>query len=60
MPFIRAYPREGQEMLFDAHAQAFAFFRGACTRGAAQRRAVQGLGSARGDRTCSSAACRQQ
>ena len=33
MPFIRAYPREGQEMLFDAHAQAFAFFRGACTRG---------------------------
>ena len=25
MPFIRAYPREGQEMLFDAHAQAFAW-----------------------------------
>jgi transposase len=33
MPFVRAYPRETQEMLFDAHDRAFAFFRGACTRG---------------------------
>jgi transposase len=31
--FIRAYPRETQEMVFDAHERAFAFFRGACTRG---------------------------
>ena len=29
--FIRAYPREAQEMVFDAHERAFAFFRGACT-----------------------------
>lgn len=33
MPFVRAYPRQTQEMLFDAHAQAFRFFGGACTRG---------------------------
>jgi len=33
MPFVRAYPRESQEMVFDAHARAFEFFKGACTRG---------------------------
>ena len=33
MMFARAYPRETQEMVFDAHDRAFAFFRGACTRG---------------------------
>ena len=33
MPFVRVYPRESQEMVFDAHANAFAFFKGACTRG---------------------------
>jgi transposase len=33
MPFVRAYPRETQEMVFDAHDKAFAFFRGACQRG---------------------------
>jgi transposase len=33
MMFVRAYPRETQEMVFDAHEQAFAFFRGACARG---------------------------
>ena len=33
MLFVRAYPRESQEMVFDAHERAFAFFRGACTRG---------------------------
>ena len=33
MPFVRVYPRESQEMVFDAHASAFAFFKGACTRG---------------------------
>jgi transposase len=33
MLFVRAYPRETQEMVFDAHDRAFAFFRGACTRG---------------------------
>ena len=31
--FVRAYPHESQEMVFDAHDRAFAFFRGACTRG---------------------------
>jgi len=33
MMFIRAYPRETQEMVFDAHDRAFAFFKGACGRG---------------------------
>ena len=33
MMFLRAYPRETQEMVFDAHERAFAFFKGACTRG---------------------------
>jgi transposase len=33
MMFVRAYPRETQEMVFDAHERAFAFFRGSCTRG---------------------------
>jgi len=33
MIFARAYPRETQEMVFDAHDRAFAFFRGACERG---------------------------
>jgi hypothetical protein len=32
MPFVRAYPRESQEMVFDAHDRAFAFYRGACAR----------------------------
>jgi hypothetical protein len=31
--FARAYPRETQEMVFDAHDRAFAFFKGTCTRG---------------------------
>jgi transposase len=33
MMFVRADPRETQEMVFDAHERAFAFFRGSCTRG---------------------------
>jgi transposase len=33
MPFVRAYPRESQEMVFDAHDRAFSFFKGACSRG---------------------------
>ena len=33
MPYIRAYPRQSQEMMFDAHARAFAFWGGACERG---------------------------
>ena len=33
MMVVRAYPRESQEMVFDAHERAFAFFKGACTRG---------------------------
>jgi hypothetical protein len=33
MMFVRAYPRESQEMVFDAHDRAFAFFKGACRRG---------------------------
>ena len=33
MLFVRAYPRETKEMVFDAHNRAFAFFRGTRTRG---------------------------
>jgi len=33
MLFVRAYPRESQEMVFDTHIRAFAFFKGSCTRG---------------------------
>src|SRR6516165_8061551 len=35
MLFVRAYPRETQEMVFDAHDRAFALFRGTCRRGIA-------------------------
>jgi transposase len=30
---VRAYPRETQEMVFDAHDRAFAIFKGTCQRG---------------------------
>jgi transposase len=33
MVFVRAYPRESQEMVFDAHERAFSFFKGTCRRG---------------------------
>ena len=33
MMYVRAYPRETQEMVFDAHDRAFAFFKGTCQRG---------------------------
>ena len=33
LPFVRVYPRETQEMVFDAHDRAFALFKGACRRG---------------------------
>jgi transposase len=33
MLFVRVYPRETQEMVFDAHDRAFALFKGACRRG---------------------------
>jgi transposase len=33
MFFVRAYPRETQEMVFDAHDRAFALFKGTCRRG---------------------------
>jgi transposase len=33
MMFVRAYMRESQEMVFDAHDRTFAFFKGTCTRG---------------------------
>ena len=35
MLFARAYPRETQEMVFDAHDRAFALFKGTCGRGIA-------------------------
>jgi transposase len=31
--YVRVYPRESQEMVFDAHGRAFAFFGGVPTRG---------------------------
>ncbi len=33
MLFVRAYPRETQEMVFDAHDRAFVFVKGTCRRG---------------------------
>src|SRR6202161_4229256 len=33
MLFVRTYPRETQEMVFDAHDRAFALLKGACQRG---------------------------
>ena len=33
MMFVRAYPSETQEMVFDAHDRAFGFFCGSCRRG---------------------------
>ena len=33
MMFVRAYPRESQEMVFDAHEKAFTFFKGVPKRG---------------------------
>jgi transposase len=33
MLFVRAYLRETQEMVFDAHNRAFGFFKGTCARG---------------------------
>ena len=33
MPFVRAYHRETQELVFDAHDKGFAFFGGVCRRG---------------------------
>ena len=49
MMFVRAYPRETQEMVFDAHERAFAFFRGTCTRGIYDnmKTAVETISSAR-------------
>lgn len=33
MPYLRAYHRETQELVFDAHDKAFLFYGGACRRG---------------------------
>jgi len=33
MPFVVAYPRQTQEMVFDAHARAAVFYGGLCERG---------------------------
>ena len=33
VPYVRAYPRESQEMVFDAHERAFGFFGGVPRRG---------------------------
>jgi hypothetical protein len=33
MLVVRAYPRETQELVFDAHDRAFVLFKGACGRG---------------------------
>ena len=41
MFFVRAYPRESQEMVFDAHDRAFAFFGGACQRGIYDSEAIR-------------------
>jgi len=33
MPYVRVYPRQTQEMVFDAHDRAFRFWGGTCERG---------------------------
>jgi transposase len=33
MPYVRVYPRQAQEMVFDAHERAFRFWGGTCERG---------------------------
>jgi hypothetical protein len=43
--FVRAYPRETQEMAFDAHDRAFAFLKGACTRGIYDSETLFAIGS---------------
>jgi len=45
MFFVRAYPRETQEMVFDAHDRAFAFFRGTCARGIYDSETLFAIGS---------------
>jgi transposase len=45
MVFVRAYPRESQEMVFDAHDKAFAFFGGACARGIYDSEILFAIGS---------------
>ncbi len=45
MMFLRAYPRETQEMVFDAHDKAFAFFGGACARGIYDSETLFAIGS---------------
>ena len=45
MRFLIAYPRETQEMVFDAHDRAFAFFEGACSRGIYDSEACAATGS---------------
>ena len=42
MLFVRAYPRESQEMVFDAHDRAFAFFKGACMPRALRQQSLLG------------------
>ncbi len=44
MPFVRAYPRETLEMVFDAHDKAFAFFGGACARGIYDSKTLSAIG----------------
>ena len=43
MLFARAYMREAQEMVFDAHEKAFAFFKGVPKRGIPCRRHASGI-----------------
>ena len=45
IPFVQAYPRETQEMVFDAHDRAFAFFGGACARGIYDSETLFAIGS---------------
>jgi transposase len=42
MLFVRAYPRETQEMVFDAHDRAFALFKGIQCKGWPAARLAEG------------------
>jgi transposase len=59
MLLVRAYPRETQEMVFDAHDRAFALFKGTCGRGIYDnmKTAVETISSAKAVSTIA-ASCR--
>ena len=60
MLFVRCYPRETQEMVFDAHDRAFALFKGTCGRGIYDnmKTAVETIFVGKGRLSTTAASCR--